>query len=194
MTTFDDISPSLYTTKTPKDEPWLRFEVWRDGPSYLRRLLHNPWQAPNNVTQHMDRMATVLSNMIRTVGDTKAYLNGKAYIKEVHVHVQWGRMVFPFVLLVLSLAFLIATISQTSTNGPTEVWKTSVVPTLVYGLLNETQAHFNTSRTWGNTSKEARNVRVKLSPRVGWRVSGQAFLNRSSLVPLRGNQAPPGWI
>jgi hypothetical protein len=194
MTTFDDIFPSFYTAKTPTDEPWLRFEVWKDGPSYLRRLLHNPWQAPNNVTQHMDRMATVLSNMIRTVGDTENYLDGKAYTREVYVHVQWGWMAFPLVLLALSLAFLVATILRTSTNGPAEVWKTSAMPTLIYGLPKETQAHLNSTRMWGSTNKEAKNVRVKLSPQMGWRVSGQAFLNRSTILPLRKNQAPPGWI
>ena len=194
MLIFDDIFPSFYTAKTPRDEPWLKFWIWKSGPPYLRRLLHNPWQAPNNVTQHMDRMATVLSNMIRTVGDNETYLDGEAYTREVYVQVQWGWMAFPLVLLALSLAFLVATILRTSANGPTEVWKTSAMPSLIYGLPKETQAHLNPTRMWGSTNKEAKNVRVKLSPRMGWRVSGQAFLNRSTLLPLRRNQAPPGWI
>lgn len=194
MMVFDDIFPSFYTAKTPEDEPWLRFWLWKSGTPYLRRLLHNPWQAPNNVTRHMDRMATVLSNMIRTVGDTETYLDGKAYTREVYVHVRWGWLAFPLVLLVLSLAFLIATIMKTSSDGQTGVWKTSAMPTLIYGLPKETQNHLNSSATWDNTNKEAKHVRVKLSPRMGWRVSGQAFLNRSTLLPLRRNQAPPGWI
>ena len=194
MMTSDDIFHSFYTTKTPKDEPWLRFKVWKDGPSYLRRLSDNPWQAPNNVTQHMDRMATVLSNMLRTVGDTETYLDGKAYTREVYVHVKWEWIVFPLVLLLLSLAFFVATISRTCTNGPTEVWKTSAMPILIYGLPKEARAHLNPAEMWGSTNKEAKNVWVKLSPRMGWRVSGQGFLNRSTLSPLRRNQAPPGWI
>ena len=193
MTLFDDMFPSFYTAKNESSEPFLRYQTYLAGPAYTRRLPFNPWLAPNNVTTHMARLATAMTNQLRTFGteDIYRFVPGAAYRREVYVHVQWGWLAFPLALTVLSLAFLIATIKKTADNTTTGVWKTSAMPTLIYGLPKETQDQLNPSVKGARPHRDARSIRVKLSPKMGWRVSGQSFLNRS---PVLTNQPPPGWI
>ncbi|XPS69560.1 hypothetical protein M3J09_001828 [Ascochyta lentis] len=79
-----------------------------------------------------------------------------------------------------------------TSNGSTEMWKTSAMSTLIYGLPKGMQAQLNATTTWNHPNAETKRLRVKLSIRAGWRVSGQSFLRSSSVLPVRKNQPPPG--
>ncbi|KAF3044302.1 hypothetical protein E8E12_006699 [Didymella heteroderae] len=193
MMPFDDMFPAYYTAKPNETEPSLRYLTWRDGPAFNRPLDFNPWLAPNNITRHMERLATAMTNVYRSVGLTNEVVIGSAYAREVYIHVQWEWLIFPLILLILSLVFLIATIMKTS-DGGTGIWKTSAMPTLIYGLPKTAQTQLDPSARWDHDNPLTRKLRVKLSPRMGWRVSGQGLLNRSPVLPLKRTQPPPGWI
>ncbi|KAF3038394.1 hypothetical protein E8E11_003705 [Didymella keratinophila] len=192
MAIFDDVFPSFYTAKDNHIEPVFRFWTWKDGPAYSRKLHFNPWLAPNNITLHMEKLALAISNTIRSVGTNNSVITGKAYSNMVFVDVRWEWLTFPLVLLLLSIIFLVATIVKTSDGTTAGLWKTSAMPTLIYGLPKETQDHLQSASSW--QSNETKTVRIKLLPSMGWRVSGQSFLNKPPVLPLRKAQPPPGWI
>lgn len=190
---FDDIFPAFYTVKPNETEPILRYQTWHQSPALNRPLDFNPWLAPNNIARHMERLATAMTNVYRSVGVTNEIVVGSAYAREVYIHVQWEWFIFPIVLLLLSLVFLIGTIMKTS-DGATGIWKTSTMPTLIYGLPRETQTQLNSSAIGDHTHPLTRKLRVKLSPKTGWRVSGLSLLQASPKLLLHKAKAPPGWI
>jgi hypothetical protein len=191
MAIFDDFFPSSYTVEDAHTEPLIRYKNYFSG-SWTQTLDFNPWQAPNNLTRHMERLATSITNVIRS-STSKEMLHGEAYATEKYVSVQWAWLIFPFALLLLSLTFLVSTMVKTSKDTATGVWKTSVMPTLIYGLPEETRGKLNAQATWNSSHGNTKKVRIKLLPNLGWRVSGQSLL-RSPLLPVGKNQPPPGWI
>lgn len=189
---FDDYFPSYYTARPPHEKPMLRYKNYLGGPS-LRKLAFNPLLAPNNISHHMERLATALTNTIRS--DTRSYdsLQGPAYVRLQFVSVCWAWLIFPFALLLLSLIFLVSTILKTSEDGATEVWKTSAMPALIYSLPEEARMKFTGSAAQGSPYKEAKKVRVRLLPNHGWRLSVQGAV-KSPLLVARKSQPPPDWI
>lgn len=191
MALFDDYFPSFYTVQDAVTEPLIRYKNYFNGP-WTQTLDFNAWQAPNNLTHHVERMATSITNVIRS-STSKKMLHGNAYEVEKYVSVQWAWLIFPFALLLLSLAFLVSTMIKTSKDTATGVWKTSAMPTLIYGLPEETRGKFTAQSTWSSSHGDVKKVRIKLLPNLGWRVSGQNLL-KSPLLPMRKDQPPPGWI
>lgn len=186
MNGFDNINPSFYTASHPSAEPMIRF-----FDTFTRKLPHNPWQAPNNLSEHFEKMAQIMTNVVRSSTDG-IMVTGEAYSMKSFIKISWAWLVFPFVLLLLSLAFLVSTINRTSKDGATGVWKTSAMPTLIYGLPEDTRGKVSTDSAWNGSHRDAKKVRIRLLPKQGWRVSGQSLL-RSPLLPTR-SQPPPGWI
>jgi hypothetical protein len=191
MCTFDDFFPSYYTALRNSTVPQLRFKNYEFGP-YKRKLTFNPWLAPNNITRHVERLATAMTNVMRS-SSSREMLLGNAYQRETYVKIRWEWLSFPFTLLILSLVFLVSTIIKTSGDGATGVWKTSAMPTLIYGLPKETQGNFASSTTWSSGKGAPKKTRIKLLPNMGWRVSGQSYLSRSPRLPS-GERVPRGWI
>jgi len=191
MTLFDDFFPASYTVNNETSEPLMRYRNYDNGPWTLA-LDFNPWLAPNNLTRHMERLATTMTNVIRS-SPSKEMLKGDAYAVEKYIRVQWAWLIFPVTLLLLSLAFLVSTIIKTSKDTETGVWKTSTMPTLLYGLPEDQRGTFAPGTTWNSSHNDTKRVRIRLLPNLGWRVSGQSLL-KSPLLPVRRNQPPPGWI
>lgn len=189
MHLFDDIFPSSYTAANPSAEPMLRY--FNYGEPYIKELTSNPWQAPKNQSEHFEKIARTMTNVVRSSTD-KLMVPGNAYSLQNFIRIRWAWLIFPFTLLLLSLAFLVSTIQKTSKDGATGVWKTSAMPTLIYGLPEKTREKFSESSTWNSSRGHAKKVRIKLLPNMGWRVSGQSLL-KSPLLPTR-SQPPPGWI
>jgi hypothetical protein len=179
MVIWDDFFPASYTAANKDLKPILRFKNYPDGPS-TRFLDFNPWLAPNNVTRHMERLASALTNVIRSNPKSNEMLIGEAYNEEKFVHINWSWLIFPILLLVLSLVFLVATIVKTSKDTDTGIWKTSAMPALIYSLPSDLQQGLATSVT-----SRSKKVRIKLMPKQGWRVSGQV---------QPASTAPPGFI
>jgi hypothetical protein len=189
---FIDFFPSYTTTSNESAVPFMRYKTWSRNPPETRIIDFNPWLAPNNVTRHMERFATALTNVIRSAG-SREMLEGAAYGKETYITVRWGWLSFPLLLLVLSSLFLVATIVKTPKGPGAGVWKNSTIPTLIYGLPKETQTQLNSSSTW-NSTKSTKKVRIRLLPNMGWRVSGHSQLTASPRLPHPTVQPPRGWI
>lgn len=190
---FVDIFPAYYTTQSESETPALRYKTWSQGPAWSRELDFNPWLAPNNVTRHLERLAAAMTNVMRSAG-SRVPLQGQAWTWDIYISISWGWFAFPLTLLILSLVFLVSTIIKTSEDTETGVWKTSTMPTLIYGLPKETQQHLNSSSTWDSMQEGTKKVRIRLLPNMGWRVSGQSYLSESPKLPRRENRTPPGWV
>lgn len=173
---FDDFFPSFYTAATPSAKPRVRYRNYNNWPT-SQELIFNPWQAPNNISRHMDRLAKAMTNVMRS-STGKVMLNGKSFEMEKFVSVQWEWLIFPIILLLLTLVFLICTIIKTADDKAAGTWKTSAMPTLIYSLPKETQSQMKSKSTW-NSTKETKKVRIRLLPNMGWRVSGQNQINAS---------------
>lgn len=189
MNIFDDMFPSFYTAANSSAGVILRYANY--GEPITMEPLFNPWQAPNNQSRYFEKMAKTMTDAVRsTVGSVM--VPGEAYSMKSFIRISWAWLIFPFALLLLSLAFLMSTIWKTSKDNSTGIWKTSAMPTLIYGLPEDTRGKVATDSAWNGSHRDAKKVRIKLLPKQGWRVSGQSLL-RSPLLPTR-SQPPPGWI
>jgi hypothetical protein len=188
---FDDLFPAFYTAEDEKIEPLLRYHNFFDGP-WTRTLQFNPWLAPNNVTRHMERLATSITNVMRS-SNKKDMIPGNAFSRENYVDVRWQWLTLPLGLLSIALIFLSATIAKSaSERDRVGVWKTSAYATLLYGLPDEMQNKITRSGSTGTPRSKAKELKVKLQPNGGWRVSGNLF---TPFTPKpRLYQPPPGWI
>jgi hypothetical protein len=176
---FDQIFPSYYTDFGPSGKPLLRFLDGFDGPTF-REMDFNPWLAPNNITRHLERLASAMTDTMRSNIDSNEMIPGRAYNMEKFIYINWLWLIFPILLLVLSLVFLVATIVKTSKDTDTGIWKTSAMPALIYSLPKDLQQGLATSVT-----SRSKKVRIRLMPKQGWRVSGQV---------QPASTAPPGFI
>ena len=190
---FDDFFPSSYTAEDPAASPLLRYKNFMDGPTtrYMETD-SNPWLAPNNVTRHMERLATSMTNVIRS-SVSKDMVNGTAFSKENYVEVRWQWLTLPLGLLFISLIFLAATISKSAVERDrVGVYKTSAYATLLYGLPDEMSKNITRSGSKGTPRSKAKELKVRLQPNKGWRISENLF---SPFTPKpRQPQPPPGWI
>jgi hypothetical protein len=177
---FQEIFPAFYTVSVNSTVPSLRWKTWQNGPAWSRLLEFNPWLAPNNVTRHFERLATAMTNVVRS-GPSRTMLKGDAFVKETFIAISWEWLSFPFILLLLSLVFLVATMIKTSKDGDMGLWKTSAMPTLIYGLPQDVRKELSSSRPDDSAYKKgAQNVRIKLLPDQSWRVSGQLCASPTS--------------
>jgi hypothetical protein len=190
--TFDDYFPSYYTAMAPTEHPMLRYKNFLDGPS-TRELPFNPLLAPNNLTNHMERLASAMTNIVRSSRDSRVMLDGKAYSRENYVDVRWVWLTLPVGLLFTALIFLAATVLQSAIEvDRVGVYKTSAIATLLYGLSDDIQQKITSSTAQGTPRAKAKELRVKLQPNHGWRVSGNLFSPFPSKP--KANLPPPGWI
>ncbi|KAF1936137.1 hypothetical protein EJ02DRAFT_438724 [Clathrospora elynae] len=192
ITGFNDIFPAFTTMMNESATPVFRYKTWKPGPSWTQFLSFNPWLAPNNVTRHMERLAMSMTNVIRSAPSRNDVI-GHAYGNETYISVRWEWLIFPLLLLLLSLAFLVSTMIKTSKDGATGIWKTSAMPALIYSLPKETQGQFTKSSTW-SSAKDTKKLRIRLLPDMGWRVSGHSQLSMSPQLPRPAVRAPRGWI
>jgi hypothetical protein len=188
---FDDFFPSYFTASNASAVPMLRYKNFPDG-GRIRELPFNPWQAPNNITRHMERLAVAMTNIIRS-SSSKELARGDAFSRENYVKVRWEWLTLPLGLLFISLIFLGATVAKSAVERDrVGVWKTSAYATLLYGLPDEMQQKITRSSSTGTPRAKAKELKVRLQGNHGWRVSGNLF---SPFTPKpKPNLPPPGWI
>ncbi len=192
---FDQIFPSMITASNAVANPILKYNIFLNQ-STFREARSSPWMAPYNISGHMYNIAQAITNTIRLDPNSNEGVAGLALYSEATIVVKWPWLTFPIIILLLCITFLIATMKKTSQDrhGGIGNWKTSAMPTLIYGLPKEMQSSVTSSLNPKlEHGEETKKIRIKLSPRQGWRVSGYACTS-----PTRaGNaesRAPPGWI
>ncbi|KNG44807.1 hypothetical protein DDE82_001491 [Stemphylium lycopersici] len=192
MTSMTDFFPSFATVADVKATPVMRFKTWQDSVAWNRHLDFDPWVAPNNVSRHMERLATAMTNVIRSAGSNDM-LDGKAFSKENYVSVRWVWLTLPIGLLFLAFIFLAATIfKSTLEKDQVGVLKNSAILTLLYGVPDSVRGKLTRSTSTGTPRAKAKELKVKLNRNMSWRVSGNLFSPLASRVPR--TQPPPGWI
>ena len=193
MNVFDDAFPSYYTQGSTSDSPILRYKDYVTSGAVTRDLPSYPWQEPNDVSSHIARLAEAMTNVIRSDVSSNEMLNGTAYKLETYVEVRWQWLTLPLGVLFVSLIFLAATIAKSALERDrVGVWKTSAYATLLYGLPDDVQKKITRSSSTGTPRTKAKELKVKLQPNQGWRISEAIF---SPFAPKpRLNQPPPGWI
>ncbi|KAF2790159.1 hypothetical protein K505DRAFT_409961 [Melanomma pulvis-pyrius CBS 109.77] len=193
LTAFDNIFPSFLTAETPSADAFLRFSIRPNGDPTSKLLEFNPWLPPNNVTRHMERLATALTNTIRSSSTNNQWLFGTASSKETYVEVRWLWLSLPLGVLFLCLVFLVATIIKSwKEKDHVGVWKTSALATLLYGLPDYLQSKITSVSTAGTPRAKAKELKIKMLPKKGWRSSEYPFSPTSPKI--RQHQPPPGWI
>ncbi|KAH7093060.1 hypothetical protein FB567DRAFT_162614 [Paraphoma chrysanthemicola] len=192
----DAVFPAVITVSTPTAQPFLKYRASFADRVMWRAFRFSPWIAPTNITFHMERIATALTNVARSDPGSNEFVAGQAFAPETYVKVNWGWLAFPLAMLALCLMFLVATIIKTSkgTNEELGTWKTSAMPTLIYSLPQHLRQDLTKASTWGSTAPQGpKNVKIRLMPDKGWRVSGQ--MCTSPTLHRRGSpRAPAGWI
>ncbi|KAL5371752.1 hypothetical protein DPSP01_014032 [Paraphaeosphaeria sporulosa] len=187
ITIFDDFLPSFATLARNDSERLVKYMTYEEDP-YIQEYPTDPWSAPNNITHHMERLATVMTNAMRET--SKDSVLGKAYSEEAHIGVRWVWLSLPIGLLGLTLIFLAGTVIRTSIeNDRVGVWKNSAIATLLYGLPDDMQRKITASQEHGTPRAKAKELNVRMLPTKNWRISGHVL---SPIV--RKSKPPPGWI
>lgn len=57
--------------------PLMRWKTWQKGSWWIHDLEFNPWMAPNSVTSHIERLATAMTNAMRSA-HSRNILQGQA--------------------------------------------------------------------------------------------------------------------
>ncbi|KAF1911041.1 hypothetical protein BDU57DRAFT_560607 [Ampelomyces quisqualis] len=189
---FVDIFPA-FTTSAGKDaQPVMRYKTWSEGAAWNRQLDFNPWLAPNNVSRHMERLATAMTNVVRSSAD-RIMVSGEAFSRETYVSVRYEWLTLPIGLLITGFIFLAATVFKSAHEvEQVGVFKNSAILTLLYGLPDEVRGKLTRSGSTGTPRAKAKELKVKRDPKMGWRVSGNLFSPLVAQVPRK--QPPPGWI
>lgn len=190
---FDQMFPSLITASNPEAKPFLKYRTSFTDKTAYRVFYFSPWLAPSNVTHHMERIATAMTNVARSYAGSNEMVAGEAFIPETYVEVKWPWLAFPLAMLALCIMFLVATMVKTS-RGDLSIWKTSAMPTLMYSLPQDMRHNLTTDATWrSEESGGAKRVKIRLMPDQGWWVSG--YMCTSPTLGRRNHpQAPPGWL
>jgi hypothetical protein len=195
---FDEIFPSVITITEPGATPFLKVRTSFVDRFAYRAFRFSPWLAPNNITYHMERIATALTNVIRSDHGDNEFIAGQAFAPEIYVKVMWAWLTFPLAMLALCILFLVATIIETSraANNDIGMWKTSAMPTLIYSLPQDVRQDLTTYSTGKSSIADGPSkVKIRLVPNTGWRVSGRACTPASPTLLRRDEgRAPPGWI
>lgn len=189
---FDRIFPSFTTSTNYSETPILRWRYGSFKTVYTKIPSFNPWLLPNNITNHMERMANAITNAIRSSSSSDT-VYGHAFDSEVYVEVTWGWLSLPLVLLLVSFVFLVSTVIKSATEkGQVSIRKNSAIATLLYGLPDHYQKRLAKSDSNGTPRTQAKALKVRLSATRGWRSSGNIFTPLTPKPPA--NLPPPGWI
>ena len=189
LTIFDDIFPSTYTVTNTTDmaRAVLRSEQYRTSGYRSRVETYNPFLY-ENITTHLDNMATDFTNIVRSGRGSIEMVEGLAFDLVSVVEVRWVWLSLPLGLLAFTFIFLVATIIRSSMQQGVGVWKTSAIATLLYGLPDDVRKRVTTVKDNGTPRATAKQTKVKWLPGTGWRLSGGGALSPSS---LRSRRTPP---
>jgi len=113
----------------------------------------------------LSRLAKSMTNNFRTeTGSGIVTQHGQAQSTKVFVHVRWGWITLPAVVVLLSGAFLIAVIVKNRSYN-TILWKSSALAMLYNDLDDDTRRAMEACSSPDDLTKQARRVLVRLGSR-----------------------------
>jgi hypothetical protein len=172
---FDTILPAFVTSDNDSSSSssqlkWLNGGGFLGTPPQLVPLPNavNPWIPPNNISAHMEKLAKVMTIVMRNTpsqNNTLQQANGVAWEQRTFVKTRWLWLILPLTLLTFSLIFLMATVAKSSREeSQVGIWKTSIIAVLFNGLGEEVQKKVAPNCRMGEARDVARQLRVRLCP------------------------------
>jgi hypothetical protein len=172
MLLMDEILPAYVTAPNGSAGSgslrWLNGGLFYGDPPEAITMQFNPWLPPNNISQHMENLATAMSVEVRNFQDSGVNVHqapGIAWKQDTLVQVRWAWISLPIAVLALSLVFLVSTVVISSRDrGEVGIWKTSIIAVLFNGLGDEVQQSIPPNCSMTETREKARHMKVKLMP------------------------------
>ncbi|KAL5389328.1 hypothetical protein PMIN02_007408 [Paraphaeosphaeria minitans] len=214
VTMFDDMFPSTYTlvNSTNIEDAMLRYRWWKSINPHTRNMTFNSFLF-DNVTTHLELMANAMTNLMRSASTHTELVHGEAFDQESFVEVRWWWMALPLGLLAFSGIFLLITIIRSDREQDhVGIYKTSAIATLLFGLPDKMSEKMTSDNKNGTPRAQAKEVKVRWVPKIGWRFSGMSVstasakaggspvstvYSRSSTAPtVKAKKSPPTehWI
>lgn len=123
---------------------------------------------PPQIGNLMNNVAKSMSRNMRTRVDTGPKVTGKATAEQSFVHIEWVWISLPLGLLVADLAFILLIIFQTRRHRIPK-WTDDVLPTLIYGLDNETRQELRSASERGDVGDASKRMHVRVTKdEDGW--------------------------
>ena len=118
------------------------------------------YEYSNGLEKAMSDLATAMTVAFRSFNGAVA-VRGQAFSFETYVHVRWGWIALPALVVLLTGIFLAAAILK-SRQSRTKLWKSSALAMLFHGLDSETRMQFARQGSLNEKKKRAKDVRVQL--------------------------------
>ena len=110
-------------------------------------------------------MAHIADSLTKLALDmqSNSTVSGSIVIMLSHVYVRWAWLLFPAILNIASVAYLLTTIWTTHKHN-VPLWKTSLVAALFHGVQHDLEPiPASRSRTVSQIDHEARNMNVRMT-------------------------------
>jgi len=121
----------------------------------------NYYEYPTGIEMLMSDLAVSMTTSIRAVNGQKEIVNGTTLVYEPFVQVRWGFVAVPVVAVVLTGVFL-SMAAWWSGRAGIELWKTSALAMLFYGLDEVGRGRFEGPEGLDAKRREAKGVSVTL--------------------------------
>jgi hypothetical protein len=156
------IMPASLTISNSTSQYFLKYQVQTGDPT--RAILTNftAMRPPSNVAANVDKLATALTDVMRSNPSTSESVFGTGSF-EVFIHVRFGWLALPLVVVTATLGFLIVTIRKAS-RAKAGIWKTSSLATLMHGLSWDAKMSGDGGSLWRmeDMNNKARHLSVHL--------------------------------
>ena len=125
----------------------------------------NPWLPPNNLSAHLTRLASTLTNIMRSTVNSTDPVVGVALDTQMLVNMRWTWFILPLTVFILTLAFLSATIFKSHhEKNEVGIWKTSALAILFNGPGDEAQRAMGSNCRLGEVRQKAKELSINLVP------------------------------
>lgn len=156
------VFPASLTAANSTAQYVLKYHITTDNPTQSILTNFTAMRPPSDISANMDKLAGALTDIMRSNQDSTELIFGTGSF-EVFVHVRFGWLALPLIVVVATLAFLIITIRMAS-QARAGIWKTSSLATLMHGLSWDAKMCGDGGSLWRmqEMSEKARNLSVHL--------------------------------
>jgi hypothetical protein len=135
---------------------------WSDN---LEPLNYGSWPKPDSIAEYSERIASAFTTVIRNYPNSSLPVFGYGGV-ETYVHIQWGWLALPLILVLGSLILLVNTIRNAVLMGGNGIWKTSLLASLLHGLDETSRRDFGDAWNLSDMRAKAMASSVVFTPRL----------------------------
>jgi hypothetical protein len=156
--------PLYSTVNNISSTPQVRFDegIMNQGDvPHTTTMSSSAWLPPNNITKHVQDMATSLTNAIRTYPNSTEFVSGSGAM-ETYILVRWVWLILPLILVCLAFIFLMLTIYQSSACSDIKTWKNSALAVLLNSLTDDAKRSIGSPGELLQMRERAKDMNVRL--------------------------------